>query len=161
MSGIIVGAPTALNPSATFQTLTGTATASAILMNTADAADNASILIGVASNAAAGRGAHIQLYGNENGELGGLYLRSGNAVGGILGLYTGGSLRWQIANANGDLSQNATNGGQIVFNKANSTINFNGTMGDSTKAPQTVAPDDWVEIQIAGVTRYLPAYAAS
>lgn len=38
--------------------------------------------------------------------------------------------------------------------------NFNATMGNSTKDPTTDAPVDWVEVQIAGVTHYLPAYAA-
>lgn len=160
MSSIIVGSPTALASSSTFETLTGVATANSILMNTADAADTASLLIGVASNAAAGRGGHIQIYGNENAEAGGIYIKTGNAAAGILGLYTGGSLRWQIANTGGDLSQNATNGGRIVFNRANQTFNFANTMGNSTKVVGTDAPADWVEIQIAGVTHYLPAYTA-
>lgn len=38
--------------------------------------------------------------------------------------------------------------------------NFNATMGNSTKDPTTDAPVDWVEVQIGGVTHYLPAYAA-
>lgn len=39
-------------------------------------------------------------------------------------------------------------------------IDFAGAMGNSSKNPTTDAPADWVEIQIGGVTRYLPAYAA-
>lgn len=37
---------------------------------------------------------------------------------------------------------------------------FTATMGDSTKSPTTDAPADWVQIEIAGTTYYLPAYAA-
>lgn len=68
--------------------------------------------------------------------------------------------RWDI-NAVGALSQNATNGGLLVFNRANTTINFAGTMGTSTKAPQTVANDGWIEVQVAGVAKYIPYYNAS
>lgn len=40
-------------------------------------------------------------------------------------------------------------------------IDFRATMGNSTKDPSSVAPDDWVQVQIAGNTYYLPAYLAS
>jgi len=39
-------------------------------------------------------------------------------------------------------------------------IDFLGTMGNSTKDPTVDAPVDWVEVQIGGVTRYIPAYGA-
>lgn len=39
-------------------------------------------------------------------------------------------------------------------------VDFRGTMGDSTKTVGTDAPADWVQVQIAGTTYYLPAYAA-
>jgi hypothetical protein len=39
-------------------------------------------------------------------------------------------------------------------------INFAGAMGNSTKNPTSDAPVDWVECQIGGTTRYLPAYAS-
>lgn len=38
--------------------------------------------------------------------------------------------------------------------------NFIGIMANSTKDPTTDAPDDWVEVKIAGTTYYLPAYLA-
>lgn len=50
-----------------------------------------------------------------------------------------------------------TNSGEIRFGDI---VNFAGTMGNSTKDPTTDAPVDWIEVQIAGTTRYLPAYAA-
>ena len=39
-------------------------------------------------------------------------------------------------------------------------MDFRGTMGDSAKTVGTDAPADWIEVQIAGTTRYIPAYAA-
>lgn len=39
-------------------------------------------------------------------------------------------------------------------------MDFRGTMGNSSKDPTTDAPADWAEIQIAGTTYYVPAYAA-
>ena len=44
--------------------------------------------------------------------------------------------------------------------KLDSVFDYTGTMGDSTKTVGTDAPDDWVEVKIAGTTYYLPAYAA-
>ncbi|KKL61592.1 hypothetical protein LCGC14_2193750, partial [marine sediment metagenome] len=37
-------------------------------------------------------------------------------------------------------------------------INYKGTMGNGTDDPTTDAPTDWVEVEINGTTRYLPAY---
>lgn len=39
-------------------------------------------------------------------------------------------------------------------------LNFQATMGNSTKNPTADAPADWVQIEIGGTTYYLPAYAA-
>lgn len=39
-------------------------------------------------------------------------------------------------------------------------IDYRGTMGDSSKNPTVIVPDDWVEIEIGGTTYYLPAYLA-
>lgn len=44
--------------------------------------------------------------------------------------------------------------------EASGVMDYRWAMGDSTKDPTTDAPDDWVEVKIAGVVRYLPAYAA-
>lgn len=51
-----------------------------------------------------------------------------------------------------------TNAGKLRFGDI---VNFAGTMGDSAKNPATDAPADWVQIEIGGVTHYLPAYAAA
>ena len=37
-------------------------------------------------------------------------------------------------------------------------IDYKGTMGDGSDDPTTDAPTDWVEVEINGTTRYLPAY---
>lgn len=39
-------------------------------------------------------------------------------------------------------------------------VDYKGTMANSTKNPETDAEADWVEIKIAGVTHFLPAYVA-
>ena len=36
-----------------------------------------------------------------------------------------------------------------------------GVGGDSAKAPQTVAPDDWIQVDFGGTAYYIPLYAAS
>lgn len=58
------------------------------------------------------------------------------------------------------------NNGQIIC-KPNGDVqigagplDFTFAMGSSTKDPTTDAPIDWVEVEISGVKRYLPAYAA-
>lgn len=51
-----------------------------------------------------------------------------------------------------------THAGKLRFGDI---VNFAGTMGDSAKNPATDAPADWVQIEIGGVTHYLPAYAAA
>lgn len=85
----------------------------------------------------------------------GIFLNAANDIG----LTTGGSRRWYLTSG-GEWWQDGTNGGQIKFQKANATIDFAGAMGNSTKDPTVDAPVGWVEIKIAGTTRYIPAYAA-
>jgi len=172
MSGIIVGSPATLAPLTSFLTLSATGTPAAINAGTSDAADNRTVAIQGGGGVGASRGGSINCYGNEVAGAGGsiivdcgdnslahIFLNINNASSQIK-LQNGAGRCWFMDN-NGLLQQDSTNAGRLTFNKANTTINFAGAMGDSTKAPQTVAPDDWVEIQIAGVTRYIPAYAAS
>ena len=40
------------------------------------------------------------------------------------------------------------------------TLDFTGTMGNSSKTVGTDAPADWVQVAIGGTTYYLPAYSA-
>ena len=60
-----------------------------------------------------------------------------------------------IGGANLELS---ASGGDIVLN---TDVDFDYTMGASSKDPTTDAPDDWVEVKIGGNTFFLPAYTAS
>lgn len=89
-----------------------------------------------------------------------------NDMPGRIEIYTtadgsGTPVRRYYIDAAGRLQQDATNGSLLTFNRANTTINFAGTMGTSTKAPQTVANDGWIEVQVAGVAKYIPYYNAS
>lgn len=62
------------------------------------------------------------------------------------------------------LRTNAGSGGQFTISNATGLVNLNTTIqgGNSTKAPQTVAPDDWWEIvNNAGTSYFIPLYLAS
>ena len=53
-------------------------------------------------------------------------------------------------------------GGTAKFTVGNEGIvNYNGTMGNSSKDPTTDAPADWVQVEIGGTAYYIPAYAVS
>jgi hypothetical protein len=70
---------------------------------------------------------------------------------------------WFVSNAN-----NGGNPARIQLEAGDSAnriiiggiLNFEDSMGNSSKNPATDAATDWVECQIGGVTRYLPAYSA-
>lgn len=172
MSGIIVGSPTSLAAISSFTTLSASSTPAAINAGSTDGADNRTVAIQGGGAAGATRGGSITCYGNEAASAGGsVILDAGdNSLAHVfLNLNNGssqikmqnGSGRCWFMDNNGLFQQDSSNGGRLTFNRANTTINFAGTMGDSTKAPQTVAPDDWIEVQVAGVTRYIPVYAIS
>lgn len=105
---------------------------------------------------------NILLYGGND------ILIGKSAYGGSMYLYTGASggvinfvdntqliVNAQIANdGSGYLARNT-----MAWTTAG-ILNFKQTMSDSTKVPGTDAPVDWVQIQIAGTTRYIPVYAA-
>jgi hypothetical protein len=116
------GALTGLT-SSTFTTLTGTATASAIKTDTADAADSKQLSIAGGGTAAASRGAYANFAGNESAGGGELALVAGNAGGGRIALFTSAYpveiltnslLRWSFGST-GNLTQDATNGGNIIM----------------------------------------------
>jgi hypothetical protein len=50
---------------------------------------------------------------------------------------------------------------EVFSINASGITNYAATMGDSTADPTTDAPVDWVQIEIGGTTRYIPAYTAS
>ena len=84
----------------------------------------------------------------------GVYILSGRATG---TLTTGYGLYIEAQNAAGTNYAIYTNAGKV---RLGDIINFAGTMGDSSKAPGTDAPADWVQCEIGGTTYYIPAYAA-
>lgn len=93
-----------------------------------DAADNQAMHLASGGSNSATRGAYISAFGNENASTGALYLVSGSVSGGdiviqansatsdIL-LQTVGLTRWTVDEA-GALTQNATNGGSLIMQKA-------------------------------------------
>jgi len=114
-----------------------------ITANTSDAADTYSIDIAGGGDTGVSRGADLQLTGNENGALGGATLVTGNAAGnlrlgtsgaGIIRFDTNATARWYV-DGTGQLTQDVTGGGNIVFNKATTGpfwTGVNGTLGTTT-----------------------------
>lgn len=142
-----------------------------ISQNTLSGSDNHSISL-TSTDTPGLRGSTLYLYGNDYASIGGnAYLITGNQTNCVLVLRaaaTGGKIQFQKVsglttwdmNQGGELTQDATNGGLIIFNAANTTMRFNGAMGNSSKDPRAVLPDDWVQISIAGTAYYIPAYLA-
>lgn len=50
--------------------------------------------------------------------------------------------------------------GQLALG-ANVPINVTGTLGASTKSPESTSEDDWLPVAVNGTTLYAPLYAAS
>lgn len=116
-------------------------TASLLRAGTTDGADNIAILLNGGGGAGTVRGSQITLWGNEGAGAGVLGLTAGAAgaayitldapdAAGYIRVRTGASLleRWRF-NASGQLVQDATNGGNIQFNKTGSAVNWNAITG--------------------------------
>jgi hypothetical protein len=106
-----------------------TQTNSLIRTDTADGADAKAIIINGGGRNSRGAGANIVLHGNETGFTGNLSLQSGNAAGADISIdavdqsefRSNGNLLWSIPTT-GAFTQDATNGGDIVFNRAGTSI---------------------------------------
>ena len=171
MGQIIVGRPGGLASVATFETFIGRGTTATIRNNTSDGADNASLLIAAGGLPDTIRGAFIDMRGNEVVSTGGrCFISGGNVATGHVTLATfhssavvefrpGGSPTWTM-DINGDILQNASNGRRILFSRANQTFNFAGTMATSSATVGTTAVANWIECLVAGVSRFIPSYAA-
>lgn len=106
-----------------------------ILGSTSDASDTSEIRCRAAGAFANGRGAGWVAYGADHatnagemhvlGDGGKLYLET---VGDDVYVQPGGSLRWSFQTV-GDLANDATSGGNIVFNKAGTGVHNNITTG--------------------------------
>lgn len=104
----------------------------------------------------ANQGSHVLMFSAFNSGTKG---RIGMQTNHELGFFSNNTERFQLTAA-GALSQNSSNGGLLIFNRANTTINFAGTMGTSSKVVGTDAVSNWIEVQVGGNTRYIPSYAA-
>lgn len=104
-----------------------------ISANTIDTADSSRIQITAGGAVGLGRGGYLDIAGNEHDTLtGSAQLWSGNHATAELLLGTGGVgpirfyvnnlQRWLISSTAGNLSQNATNGGDIVLTKASTSV---------------------------------------
>ena len=138
------------------------ATDAYILHTTTDNSDTHGTYLCGAADAHGSRGGWVSVFGNEHASNPGkAIIATGNASGNAIEFHTNNQgVKWSITSA-GVLNQNGTNGGLLTFNRANTTINFAGSMGSSTKNPESDPETGWIEVQVGGVARYIPYYAAS
>jgi len=64
------------------------------------------------------------------------------------------------ASPTADIAEFRNNGTAKLKVGTQGTLDFTGTMGNSSKTVGTDAPADWVQVAIGGTTYYLPAYSA-
>jgi len=70
--------------------------------------------------------------------------------------YTAGSIYTELqTDSNGHLNIDPS-GGELNLD---AIIDYTATMGNSSKDPTSDAPDDWLEIKIGGIQRFVPCYA--
>jgi hypothetical protein len=127
-----------LVPGATAQgDIVGATTPFRILQGTADGADNRQTIIAGGGGAAENRGSYILLTGNENANAGAINIYGGNNTTSNVNLLVGNAsakvqffnastaVMWDINNS-GTITQNATNGGDIIMQKAATTLSVKG-----------------------------------
>lgn len=117
-------------------------------------------------------GFEVDVTGTTGSEVRGFTLqarvKTGNTVNSVFGGYIAPAVVSGTASLVAGLKIGDQTGGTFNYSiytgtgkvRLGDTINFAGTMGNSTKTVGTDAPADWVEVQIGGTTYYLPAYAA-
>lgn len=92
-----------------------------ISSGTANDDDDTKLFIAGGGAAASNRGAYILLGGNESTSPGAVYVIAGNVTNAAIYFQTGdGSssrTRWQLSQASGDFTNDATYGGDVVFSK--------------------------------------------
>jgi len=99
----------------------------------------------------------VKAYNEDVSDTGVLYLESGRGV-------YGGAPKFDVNLQAGSMvvtSRSSTWSGPnntVHYFNLNGIIDFKWSMGDSSKDPRSVVPDDWVEVRIGGTTYYLPAY---
>jgi len=133
MSGIIVGAPTALPASVTFP---ANSTSNSFVAGTSDGADNAVISFCGGGALATSRGALFRAFGNEGTSPGRATIQGGDVTGGgsvhisagndgaaTVELQVSGLRCWYLDN-NGDFQQDSTYGRSMVFNRNDRGIRY-------------------------------------
>lgn len=125
-----------------------------ITQNSTDGADSRRTRISAGGDVDGTRSAHAWIFGNEAASTGGdFYVRSGNVANADVVL--------DVINNGGDLKIQSNGTDKVKFTGGERIIDFVGTMGTSTKSPETVAEDGWIEIKINGTSKYVPYYNAS
>lgn len=135
-----------------------------IIASTSDGADNAATNIYGGGGSAAGRGAHVGVHGNEE-TSGILELDSGDATGSTVQLHARASNgavtafvnsleRWRI-DSSGVLTQEATNGGNLLFQKADTGVR--NVTGNALTAAGTIITD---ALQLAAIVNNVTTVGA-
>lgn len=100
-----------------------------IRQGTLDTSDTKALYLAGGGAVSETRGGYIKLSGNESGNPGGVYIASGGVAGSSIQLQlsdnsavlnllsSSGNIAWTFDAAAANFSQNATNGGDLVFNK--------------------------------------------
>lgn len=123
--------------------LTYSSTPFAILADTADGTDNKQIVILSynGTTADSSRGGSLTIGGNESANPGHMVARTGSAGGFYIDSANGtilrnasGVTRWTLGNSAGDIIQDATNGGDLVFNKTSGYVRQGTSDGADNKA---------------------------
>lgn len=102
--------------------------------NSADAADSQEICLAGGGACSVARGGYVAVYGNEDGGAGDALLTAGNAANsnvtidaaaaaGTVILQTASTSRW-VLEADGDLTSQATNGGDLNISSAGKTLSL-------------------------------------
>ena len=98
--------------------------------------------------------AHLHLRANGTGDV---YINYN--AGGDFYVYAGNTSLLLSANTTYPLGISDGSGNVLLSVNSTGIMDFQGTMGGSSKDPTTDAPADWVQVKIGGSDYYLPAYA--
>ena len=122
--------------------------------DTIDGADNKYIALVGGGTSSSSRGASGVFEGNEVASTGGsAHLTSGDI--------STGNINFNCTNVSAETRFLKAGVNKLELVGAENLFNFLGTMGNSTKSPESDAEDDWIEVKINGTQFFIPVYAAS
>lgn len=107
-------------------------------------------LNGGSGNISAGTGSYVFTSGVSSGSGGLVEIAGASAAG--------GHIRLRMENTSAELRIQQGGTVKMAYTGTERILNYTNTMGDGTEDPTTDAPDDWIEVQISGATRYIPVY---